>query len=589
MAGDVAGIKILVVGGYGTFGGRIVELLENEAGLTLVVAGRSLAKAEAYCAGRGATKAQLLAAQFDRDGDLAGQLEAIRPDILVDASGPFQAYGRDPYRLIETCIVQRINYLDLADGAEFVAGVGAFDEPARNAGACVLSGVSSFPVLTAAVVRRLATGMAPEMTRVESIRAGIAPSPHAIVGENVIRAIASYAGQAIRIRRGDQTVAAHPFTEQLRTTVAPPGRLPLHSTLFSLVDVPDLRVLPELWPEAGTVWMGAGPVPEILHRALIALAWLVRIGPVRSLLPLAPLMYLATNRLGWGEHRGGMFVAVEGRDAAGTAVRRSWHMLAEGDDGPLIPSMAVEALVRKVLAGRRPAPGARAAVRDLELDDYEALFARRRIVAGVRDDDAADAVPLYARILGSAWDRLPVAIRDMHRVNSAATARGLASVERGGGLLARLVAILVGFPSAAAETPVDVRFEASDGRETWTRTFGADRFASRQFAGRGRSAGLLCERFGALTFAMALVAEGERLNLILRRWSLFGLPLPLWLCPRSNAYETVEGGRFRFHVEISHPLTGLIVRYRGWLTPVPQTRAAVEPGQAEGQDAPVIG
>jgi len=25
--------------------------------------------------------------------------------------------------------------------------------------------------------------------------------------------------------------------------------------------------------------------------------------------------------------------------------------------------------------------------------------------------------------------------------------------------------------------------------------------------------------------------------------------------------------RFRFHVEISHPLTGLIVRYRGWLEP----------------------
>ena len=31
--------------------------------------------------------------------------------------------------------------------------------------------------------------------------------------------------------------------------------------------------------------------------------------------------------------------------------------------------------------------------------------------------------------------------------------------------------------------------------------------------------------------------------------------------------ESAEDGRFNFHVEISHPLTGLIVRYRGWLVP----------------------
>jgi len=43
--------------------------------------------------------------------------------------------------------------------------------------------------------------------------------------------------------------------------------------------------------------------------------------------------------------------------------------------------------------------------------------------------------------------------------------------------------------------------------------------------------------------------------------------VPLSLAPRSNTYEHVENGRFRFHVEISHPLTGLIVRYRGWLVP----------------------
>jgi hypothetical protein len=64
---------------------------------------------------------------------------------------------------------------------------------------------------------------------------------------------------------------------------------------------------------------------------------------------------------------------------------------------------------------------------------------------------------------------------------------------------------------------------------------------------------------------MALAVGGERPSLVLRRWSLFGLPLPTWLGPRSESYESAEQGRVNFHVRISHPLTGLIIRYDGWL------------------------
>ncbi len=131
--------------------------------------------------------------------------------------------------------------------------------------------------------------------------------------------------------------------------------------------------------------------------------------------------------------------------------------------------------------------------------------------------------------------------------------------------MARLAAWIFGFPAAAEDVAVGVRFEASNDGETWTRTFGSASFSSRQFACRERSEGLLCERFGPLTFAMALVPGDGRLSLILRRWSAFGIPLPMWLGPRSASYESTENGRFRFHVEISHPFTGLIVRYRGWL------------------------
>ena len=554
-------LTILIVGGYGTFGGRIVELLEDEPRLTLIVAGRSRDKAAHYCATRTRARARLVPARFDRRGESEVEISTLRPDILIDASGPFQVYGDAPYRLVEACISQRVHYLDLADGVGFVRGVGKFDAEAREAGVYVLSGVSSFPVLTAAVVRHLAA----DFRQICTITGGIAPSPFAGVGLNVIKAIASYAGQRTDLRRDGRAGTAYPLTEQRRFTISPPGHLPLRSTLFSLVAVPDLQVLAELWPQARAIWMGAGPVPEILHRALVALAWLVRLRLIHSLLPIAPLMHMASNRLVWGEHRGGMFVEVCGMDNTNSPAIRSWHLLAEGDDGPLIPSMAVEALVRNALDGRTPAPGARAATADLELGDYEKLFARRTIYIGERSSCPEDT-PLYPRLLGNAWQALPLEIQAMHPPTTG-IALGRAVVERGANPISRWVAALIGFPEPTNDTTLAVRFDVSPCAETWTRTFGTKSFSSRQVPGRGRSEGLLCESFGPLTFAMALVHRDGRLMLVLRRWSAFGIPLPMWLCPRSNSCEFVEDGRFRFHVEISHPLVGLIVRYRGWLLP----------------------
>jgi hypothetical protein len=556
-------MRVLILGGYGTFGGRLATLLAGETGLTLLIAGRSREKGAAFCASLpvGAERTALV---FDRDRDVGAQLERIAPDLVVDATGPFQSYGDDPYRVVKAALELEISYLDLADASEFVAGIGQFDGAARERDIFVLSGVSSFPVLTAAVVRRLGRGL----RRIESVTGGIAPSPYAGVGLNVIRAIAGYAGKPATLVRDGRPAVGYALAESLRYTIAPPGRLPLKSIRFSLVDVPDLRVIPALWPDLRAVWMGAGPVPEILHRALNALAWLVRRGWLSSLSAFAGLFYRAINLLRWGEHRGGMFVAVAGVTAAGERIERSWHLLAEGDDGPFIPSMAAEAIVRRCLAGRPPAPGARSAATDLELADYDALFARRAICAGMRETSPSEQrLPLYRRLLGDAWATLPPPLQALHDLDGRRAVEGIATVERGRGLLARLVAALFGFPAAGRDVPVRVEFERRGGDEIWRRTFAGRSFASMQSAGRGRFDRLIVERFGPLAFGIAPVIDGDRLRLVLRRWTVFGLPLPLWLAPGGEAYERADDDRFYFHVDLAHRFTGPIVCYRGWLSP----------------------
>src|ERR1700730_2629770 len=210
-------LKVLILGGYGTFGGRLARLLADEDRLTLIIAGRSRAKAQAFCTTLGAAA---LPAAFDRDGNVERQLRELVPSVVVDATGPFQSYGADPYRVVRAAPALGVHYLDLADGSDFVKGIAQFDERARARGIFVLAGVSSFPVLTAAVVRKLGDGMA----RVDTVTAGIAPSPYANVGINVIRAIASYAGKPVATARGQ---TGHALIDTLRYTIAPPGLLAL--------------------------------------------------------------------------------------------------------------------------------------------------------------------------------------------------------------------------------------------------------------------------------------------------------------------------------------------------------------------------
>ena len=554
-------MKILILGGYGTFGGRLAHLLAEDERLTLCLAGRSIQKAKIFCEGlpSGAQKVPVL---FDRNANAEAQIRELNPDLVVDAMGPFQVYGAEPYRVVKACLAIEVDYMDLADGSDFVKEIRQFDQEAKAKDLYVLSGVSSFPVLTAAVVRKLS----PDMICVNSIKGGIAPSPYAGVGLNVIRAITSYAGRPIPLIRNGKPATGYALTETMRYTICPPGSLPLNNTLFSLVDVPDLKILPDLWRELDSIWLGAGPVPEVLHRMLIGLSWLVRWRILPSLLPFASLFHFVINILRWGDHRGGMFVSVEGINQGGESIERSWHLLAEGGDGPFIPSMAVQALVLKSLAGQKPPAGARPATEELEVSDYEEIFKTRTIYTGQRETVTDANMPLYKRILGETWEALPAPLARLHNVPpEGQKAEGMARVETGKHPFARLLAALYGFPRTGENVPVRVAFRRMEDGELWERDFAGRRFSTLQLEGRGYADKLLEEKFGPITFWMALVLKEGKLHSLTRRWSIFGIPLPLAFAPNTSVYEYADGNDFCFHVEVKHWLMGLLVRYEGKL------------------------
>ncbi|CAF0739453.1 unnamed protein product [Adineta ricciae] len=560
-------MKILLIGGYGTFGSRLCQLLSNKSQLTLLIAGRSLKNAEKFCRDQTNSLAKLIPFYFDRNQlDVETRLRSIQPNLVIDTAGPFQSYGNDPYRIVKACLATSTNYLDLADSSQFVRDIKQFDEQAKSKNIYVLSGVSTVPLLTAVVARHLAKGL----FKVHSIKGGIAPSPHINIGLNVIQAITGYAGQRIPVVRQGQLTSSYGLTETMHYTISPPGYLPIRNRRFALVDVPDYYILRDVWPDIDSIWIGASTEPEILHRLLTSLAWLVRWRLISSLQPLAPAFHRAIQIVRWGEHRGGMFVSIEGVDRQGQKHERSWHLIADDDRGPFIPVMGIGVLISQTLDGRKLKSGARAAVPDLDLEDYENLFRHYHIITGQRTSTNFDSVSmtLYQKLLDQAWYELPESIRKMHSFKSTTKVAGIAKVDRGTSMMSRLIAMIVGFPDAGQDIPVEVVFRPDSSGELWTRTFAGKSFSSWQAVGHSRSDKLLDERFGPFTFGLALVIQPKQLHLVVRNWSFLGIPLPSILAPNGDSYEYDDNGQFYFHVEIKHKFTGLIVRYHGWLKPV---------------------
>jgi hypothetical protein len=109
-----------------------------------------------------------------------------------------------------------------------------------------------------------------------------------------------------------------------------------------------------------------------------------------------------------------------------------------------------------------------------------------------------------------------------------------------------------------------VAFAERDGRERWARDFGGHVFSSEL----SEKNDLAVERFGPMRFGFALAPKPDGLAMYLRRWSLLGVPLPLFLAPRIAAREWEAENRFNFDVRLSFPLVGSIVHYTGWLKPL---------------------
>ena len=475
-------MKVVVLGGYGVFGSRLAELLLRD-GHTVWLAGRDLEKAR---------KLTTVIGGHPMSVDVRARPEIIfgpEPDIIIDATGPFQANDKYSYRIPRLCLDSGVDYLDLSDDARFTTGISILDDEARKRGCRLLSGASSVPGLSSVVAAELCR----DFDEVLLIDTAILPGNRAPRGASVIASLVGQLGKSSPVWRGGVWRDQRCWSERQRVSLAPD----LVRTGY-FIEVPDISLFPGFFG-ARSVIFRAGMELDLLNMSLRGLGALRRIWPFE----LNPgrvrfMQWCANLLLPFGTDRGGMCVTVVGRKGTGFR-QREWRMIAAAGDGPYIPGIVARTLLRCL---ERVPPGARPCLAELTLAEIEEAMSDLCVTTGV--DESARAI-LFHGSLGDRWSKLPPEVQDLHSVQDIESFSGAAQVLRGNSLHARFLAWIFRFPAAGDDVPVTVTKTRTDDGEIWQRNF--DGRILRSYCTPAKEPYCYRERFWLFNFELDLRVE----------------------------------------------------------------------------------
>lgn len=350
----------VVLGGYGNFGRLVVAALAADRDHRVLVAGRDAQQARAVAEAIGSPAEP---AVLDvRSPNLAAELRRLGASVVVHTAGPFQ--GQD-YAVPRACIEARAHYVDLADARRYVCGIQALDEAARSNDLLVVSGASSVPALSSAVVDQLRE----QFSKIESIDHGITSGARP-PGLAAMTGVLSYVGKPIAQWREGAWQTAYGWQDLTRHDYP----RPVGARWLGNCDVPDLELFPQRYAPVKTVVFRAGVAMTVGMFATWSASWLVRAGLMKSLLPCVSLLRrtaFAIER--FGSRSSAMHVTVRGLDRESRPLTRTWWLLARNNHGPQVPCLPAIALARKLLRGEAHTRGAMPCMGLLTIDEILAV------------------------------------------------------------------------------------------------------------------------------------------------------------------------------------------------------------------------
>lgn len=354
--------SILILGGYGNFGRRIAERLSRHPKITLIIAGRSISKAEVYANFLTLTsthKVNAIALDTLADG-FTQTLKLSGAQLLINASGPFQDQD---YAVAEACIVSGIHYIDIADGRSFVSGFSSLTTQAKQNNVFAVTGASTVPGLSSAVI----DAYLPKFSKLRNIHYGISPGNRSERGEATISSILGYTGKGFSTLKtgenktvfGWQNIHRHTFEQ------------PMGTRWLANCDIPDLTIFPTRYPDLQNLRFFAGLELTSLHLIMWLMSGLSRIGIIRNWAQysssITKISYWFKN---FGTNIGGMYMTMEGCNIEHGNRKIVWELIALNNDGPNIPTIFAVILAKKIASHGIPLTGAMPCIGLVSLEEF---------------------------------------------------------------------------------------------------------------------------------------------------------------------------------------------------------------------------
>jgi len=348
---------ILILGGYGNFG-RWIAIALAKSNLSIIIAGRNKEKASKLTneIKKEYPDASVVTAIFDVNTKLSEQLVKLLPKVVINTCGPFQL--RD-YSFAQTCINLKIHYLYISDGREFVTGISSLNDSAKDAGVLVVSGASTVPGLSSAVLDKYKD----EFSKIDSLKYGISPGQKANRGLATTQSIMTYVGNPLRPFAGHGK--AYGWQDIYRQ-----GYPELVKRWMANCEVPDLDLLPEHYG-IKSIRFSAGMELTFMHFGIWIMSWLVRLGFPLNLSNKASFLLKASNWFNFlGTPDGGMHMIIRGKDKDNQSKVIKWFIIAKNGDGPQIPTIPAIILAKKLASDELLETGAKPCVGLVSLDEY---------------------------------------------------------------------------------------------------------------------------------------------------------------------------------------------------------------------------
>jgi Saccharopine dehydrogenase NADP binding domain len=343
--------RVVVLGASGQFGSRLCRRLVRLDALHLFLGGRDRQKLEATQAQLSALKPEakldIIAWKINTSG-LTDLLYSRKINLVIHLAGPFQ--GQD-FMVAKACLQAGVPYIDMSDGREFVAKFSSLDAAARKKGVSLITGASTVPGLSSAIV----DAKLGDFSQLQGIDYGICAGVKSGLGLATLQGVLSYCGKPYRVLNEGKLVTRFGLGRPRHYDFP----IPVNRRYVVDCDIPDHDLFPARYPMLRQMDFGSSIDLPGLPRLLSLMSACVRKGWVKNWNGLSSLIQPFMNAVKFvGSAHSGFFMRLEGRDPHGNPKKMVFEILARDGSGLEIPVTPVILLVKKMLNGESLPAGA---------------------------------------------------------------------------------------------------------------------------------------------------------------------------------------------------------------------------------------